>query len=136
MGKWQTMADNGAQLTPQQQRTIAALLSSRNVREAAKQAQVSERALYRWLATDAFVAALRKAESDLLDAATRRLLTMQDGALDTLESLIKAGALVEDPVRLRAALGILGHALKLREMRDIESRLSALEEAHAAQKQR
>jgi hypothetical protein len=127
------MAENGAQLTPQQQRAITALLNARNVREAAALSKVAERTLWRWLSDPDFIAGLRHAESSLLDAATRRLLTMQDGALDTLQGLL-SGAVVDDGVKLRAALGILAHVLKLRELRDVEARLTALEEAHAASK--
>lgn len=126
------MAENGVVLTPAQQRSIVALLSARSVREAATVANVPERTLTRWLREDTFVTALRAAEEALLDAATRRLLAMQSDALDTLERLLQ-DADVTAGVQLRAALGIMSHVLHLREVRDIEARLSALEAAQHEQ---
>jgi hypothetical protein len=127
------MADNGTDLTSRQQRTIAALLSARNVREAAKQAKVSERTVYTWLAEPDFRTALYEAEGHLIDAATRRLLHHQDVALSVILTIM---ADRDNPasVRLRAAQLVLEQLLKLRELRDIESRLRALEATHVHNK--
>jgi hypothetical protein len=116
-------------VTASQHRAIAALLSTKSVIEAASTAGVGERTLRRWLTQYHFVTALRQAEGAMLDAATRRLLAMQDDALDTLLGLIE-DLEADDNTRLRAALGILGHVLRLRKVRDIEDRLSALEAAY------
>lgn len=121
------MATNGS-LSSRQQRAVAALLASKSVSEAAGSAGVGERTLYRWLAEDqAFRAALNQAEGDLLDTATRRLLTLQGKAIDALEHLIDSAE--TEGVRLRAAQVAIDTSLKLREMRDIEQRLTALEQA-------
>lgn len=121
------MATNGS-LSSRQQRAVAALLASKNVAEAACIAGVGERTLYRWLAEDqGFRAALSQAEGDLLDTATRRLLTLQGKAIDTLEHLLDSAE--TEGVRLRAAQVAIDTSLKLREMRDIEQRLTALEQA-------
>lgn len=120
------MADN--ELTTKQKQAIAALLSSRNVKEAAHAAHVSERSLYRWLTLPAFRAAVLEAEGNAIDWATRRLIGLQDGAIDTLESVLndfQAGA----GVRLRAAQAVLDYLLRLRELRNIEERLAVLEKA-------
>lgn len=75
-----------------------------------------------------FRAFLAGAEADLLDAATRRVLSIQDEAIDTLHALLSDA----NPfVRLRAAYGLLAHVLKLRELRNVEQRLTALELAYA-----
>jgi hypothetical protein len=128
------MADNGIDLTSRQQRTIAALLAARNVREASKQAKVSERTVYTWLAEPDFRASLYAAEGHLIDAATRRLLHHQDVALTVILTIM---ADRDNPasVRLRAAQLVLEQLLKLRELRDIESRLRALEASFAQQSQ-
>jgi hypothetical protein len=123
------MADNGIDLTTRQQRTIAALLAARNVREAAKQVKVSERTVYTWLAEPVFRAALYEAEGHLIDAATRRLLQHQDVAL-TVILTIMADEEIAPSTRLRAAIAIIDFMLKLRELRSIEQRLTALEAAH------
>jgi len=122
------MASNGSGLTNRQQRAIAALLASKKVAEAASSAGIGERTLYRWLAEDqAFRAALSQAEGELLDIATRRLLSLQGKSIDALEHLIDGAE--SEGVRLRAAQVAIETSLKLRELRDIEQRLTALERA-------
>ena len=124
------MAENGSKLSAKQHRALSALLTSKSVAEAAAATGLGERTIYRWLTDPAFRQALSAAEGDLIDAATRRLLTLQGTALDTLEAVLgdedaSAG------VRIRAAQMVLDHLLKLRELRDIEQRLQALEAAQA-----
>lgn len=114
----------GDTLTAQQRRAVRALLTCKTMAEAAISAQVSERTLYRWLQDADFRAALFSAEGELIDGATRRLLRLQDAAIDVLDDLLKAEG---DGVKLRAAQTVLDHLLRLRELRDIETRLASLE---------
>ena len=125
------MAGNGSELSAKQHRTISALLSTKSVIEAAAATGQGERTIYRWLSEPAFRQALSAAEGDLIDVATRRLLQLQGGALDTLEALLSDETDASAGVRLRAAQVVLDHLLKLREMRDIEQRLQALEASTA-----
>jgi len=128
------MSENGSpdgNLTPVQRRAIRALLTTRTAAEAATTAGVSERTLYRWLQDANFRAALLAAEGELIDGATRRLLQLQDGAIDVLDGLLVAQG---DNVRLRAAQVVLDHLLRLRELRDIETRLQNLEQALQSQR--
>lgn len=125
------MAGNGSaasDLTHRQQAAVRALLACKSVAEAAQLARVGERTLYRWLADPAFRAALSAAEGDLLDAATRRLLGLQEDAIEVFEAVLK-DARVSASARLRAAQAVLDYLLKLRELRDVEQRLTALEQA-------
>ena len=126
----QDMAENGV-LSPRQQRAISALLASKTVSGAAKAAGVGERTIYTWLRDPGFRAALSVAEGDLLDAAVRRLLGLQAAALDTLEQVL-GDTEASQAVRLRAAQTVLELTLKMREQRDTEQRLSALEQAAGA----
>ncbi len=121
-------------LNHKQQKAIAALLSSRDVQEAAKAAGIGERTLWRWMGEPEFAQALTHAEAGAIDTATRRLVQMQNGAIDTLQ------AVLDDPkvapsIRLRAATAVLDYLLKLRELRNIEARLMALEAAYSHGKQ-
>lgn len=118
------MAEN--ELTTKQKQAIAALLSSRNVVEAAKAAHVGERSLYRWMNLPDFRAALIDAEGGAIDQATRRLIGLQNGAIDTLESVL-IDSQTSAGVRLRAARAILDYLIKLRELRNLEERLINLE---------
>lgn len=123
------MAASGA-LSTKQAKAISALLTTKSVVDAARLAEVGERTLARWLNEDrSFRQALSAAESGLIDNASRRLLQLQDGAIDAIEGFLAEGADVSDNVRLRAAQAALDYLLKLRELRDIEQRLSALEAA-------
>ena len=128
------MAEHPTGLTGSQQRAVQALLSAKSVSAAGPVAHVSERPLFRWLSEPAFRAALTAAESNLIDAATRRLLQLQGAALDTLETLLGDDTDASAGVRLRAAQVALEHLLRLREMRDIEQRLTALEAQQPAEK--
>ena len=115
-------------LNHKQQKAVAALLSSPNVEEAAKAVGVGERTLWRWMGEPEFAQAVTHAEAGAIDAATRRLVQLQNGAIDTLQ------AVLDDPkiapsIRLRAATAVLDYLLKLRELRNIEARLGALETA-------
>ena len=116
-------------ITTRQHKAILALLSTKSVSEAAQQAAVPERTLWRWLGDPQFRAHLAGAEADLLDAATRSLLQMQGNALETVQTIMQGSE--SDAVRLRAAQTVLDHLLKLRELRNVEQRLTALELAYA-----
>lgn len=123
------MATNGdlpEKLTTRQQRAIAALLSEPDAKAAAKVAHVGYRTLIRWLADDPkFRAALSEAESELVSEAGRRLLTGQAQALNTLENLL-TGAL-KDTDRRQAAIAWLDFALRFRELKNLDERLTELE---------
>jgi hypothetical protein len=114
-------------ISTKQQKAIAALLSERTAKDAAKRAGIGERTLYNWLAEPAFRAALRSAEKDILDVVTRRLSAGQSLALDTLETLIQKAK--HESTRLTAAVSWLTMFMKYHELNDIDERLTALEEA-------
>ena len=114
-------------ITVKQQKAIAALLSERTTRDAAKAAGVSEKTLYQWLNEPAFRAALREAEKSILDDVTRRLSAGASLALDTLKKLVQSAR--HESTKLRASVAWLELSLKYRDMHDIEERLTALEAA-------
>ncbi len=126
------MASGSDELTTTQQRAVRALLTCKSVGEAAQLAKVGERTLFRWLSEPAFKVALSAAEGALLDSATRRLLGLQESAIETFEQVL-GDASASQAVRLRAAQSVLDYLLKLRELRDVEQRLSALEQAMRTQ---
>jgi hypothetical protein len=128
-GVWQIMATSGNKLSLRQRRAIASLLSCRNIQEASKAARVGARTLYRWMSEDTFRTALLHAEDEAIDMATRRLVRLQALAIDELEFLLGMDSTASDGLRLRAAQSVLDYLLKLRELRNIETRLQALEQA-------
>jgi transposase-like protein len=115
-------------LPTRQSKAIAALLTARDVKSAAETAGVSESTLHRWLDQDqAFRAALKAAEKQAIDTAVRRLAGTANTALSVVLSIM-ADKTVSATVRLRAALGVLEHLVKLREWADLEERITVLEE--------
>jgi len=113
-------------ITVKQQKAITALLSERTARDAAKKAGVNEKTLYVWMLDPAFRGALREAESGLLETVTRRLGVGQSLALDTLESLIQKAK--HESTKLTACVSWLNMFVKYRDMKDIDERLTKLEE--------
>lgn len=125
------MATNGTNPAkiPARARLVTAMLdpTCRDMTAAAKAAGVPLRTAHRWAREPAFQAALNRAEEELLDNVTRRLLAMTDSAIAVV-ILTMAG---NYPIgqRLRAALAVMELSLRLKETRDFERRLAALEEA-------
>lgn len=124
----QVLADNGkGKITPAQRRAIAALLSERDVRSAALAANISERTLHRWLDDHTgFRQALSQAEGKAVDRAARKLLHYTDHAVSTMVSIM-ADQGNPAAVRLRAAIAVTDGMTKLRELNDLENRVSELE---------
>ena len=115
-----------SELTPQQHRAVSALLSTKSVAEAAAIVHTHERTLFRWLSEPGFRAALSASEGEMIDAATRRLLLLQAGAIEAFEKVLS------DPeaghaMRIKAASEVLNMLLKLRELRNLELRINRLE---------
>ena len=105
---------------------ILALLSQRNIEEAARVAGVSARTLYRWMQEPDFDAAYRAARRAAFSQSTARLQQMCTAAVSTL------GKIMVDPnapaaSRVRAADSVLDHAAKAIEIEDIEARVTELE---------
>lgn len=118
--------ENGRGLSPLQERAIAALLEGLTIKQTAKRCGVSRQTIYDWLRMPEFISQLRESEGALIDHSVRRLLSLQNDALDTLD------AVLNDPhattaTRLRAAQSVIEFTLKLRELRNLEERLAALE---------
>jgi hypothetical protein len=128
------MAGHGEKFGRKQEDAIAALLTQRNVEEAARAAGVGARTLLRWLKLPEFQAAYRQARREAFSQAIARL---QQGTSAAATTLLKVMIEPGTPalVRVRAADSVLNHASKAIEIEDIEARLSELERAAEASKQ-
>ena len=120
------MTDKTVKLRTKQKRAIKALLEHRTVGAAAEVAGVAERTIYRWFDVPAFRAALNKSEGDAIDQATRNLLTLSKAAINVFYEIMKDED-ISPGIRLRAADRVMDHLIRLRELRDVEQRLAALE---------
>jgi hypothetical protein len=128
------MAGHGQKFGRKQEDAIAALLTQRNVEEAARAAGIGARTLLRWLKLPEFQSAYRQARREAFGQSIARL---QQGTSAAATTLLK---IMIDPsapasVRVRAADSIFNHASKAIEIEDIEARLSELERATEASKQ-
>jgi hypothetical protein len=130
------MAARGSILGRKQEEAIAALLTQRNVEEAARAAGIGTRTLLRWLKLPEFQAAYRQARREAFGQAVARL---QQGASAAATTLLKTMIDPATPasVRVRAAECVMNQAAKAIEIEDIGARLAALErEAQVAEQPR
>src|SRR5277367_2965856 len=127
------MTGHGAKFGRKQEEAIAALLTQRNVEEAARAIGIGAKTLLRWLKVPEFQAAYRKARRDAYSQSIARL---QQGTAAAATTLLKTMIDPTTPasVRVRAAEAIFNHAAKAIEIEDIEARVAALELASEQRK--
>lgn len=111
-------------ISPKQAKAIPILLSSDCIEVAAKQAGVTKNTIYTWLKQPDFNQALADARKKLLDKALDKLTGISMKAVNTLEQLLNAES---EAVRRAAANDVLGHAIKYKEVAEIETRLESVE---------
>ena len=110
-----------------------ALLTHRNIEEAATAAGLSAKTLMRWQKEPEFTTAYREARRASFSQSIGRLHQMASPAVTTL------GKVMADPAtpaatKVRAADSILNHIAKAIELEDIEVRVAELERAAEASK--
>ena len=125
----------GGKFGRKQEDAIAALLTQRNIEEAAKAAGIGANTLLRWLKIPEFQASYREARRAAFGQAVARLQQGTSAAATTLlKTLVDPGTPAS--VKVRAAEAIFNHAAKAIEIEDIEARVSELERAAEAQKRK
>jgi hypothetical protein len=126
------MARSGTKFGRKMEEAVAALLTQRNVDEAARTAGVSTRTLLRWMKVPEFQTAYRAARREAFGQSIARL---QQGTSAAATTLLKLLIEPNTPasVRARVADSIFNHAAKAIEIEDIEARVTELErQAEAA----
>jgi transposase-like protein len=119
---------HGTKLGRKKEEAIAALLTQRNIEEAARVADIGTNTLLRWLQLPEFKNEYRKARREVVSQTTARLQQAM-GAAGTTVLKLMTDANVPAAVRLRAAECVLDHGLKSVEMDEIDARLKELEDA-------
>ena len=127
------MALRNSSLERKQEEVIAALLTQRNMEEAAKVAGVAVRTLIRRMKIPEFQKAYREARKAAFQQSTARLQQATSAATTTLIKLLVDPA-TPAAVKARVADSIFNHAAKAIEIEDIEARVSELERAAEAAK--
>ena len=117
------MAEN-VRLNRRQLRTLAALMTSATMLEAARVAGISDRTLRRWMQEDEFRQALQARQSEVLAHSTRRLAALTEQAVTTLADGMESTAA---PENVNAANSVFKNLILMRDSTDFESRLNALE---------
>ena len=118
---------HGEKQSRKREAAIAALLQAASVEAAAGQVGVAPSTLRRWLQQPDFAREYRAAGRATLEHAIGLLQRHTTLAVATL--LRNCGAGAPEAVQVRAALGILAHAVKGVEVLDLETRLTDLEAA-------
>jgi transposase-like protein len=122
------MVGHGTKFGRKKDEAIAALLTQRNIEEAARSIGIAPNTLLRWLKEPEFDAAYREAKRAAIGQSIARLQQGTSAAATTLlKIMIDSSAPAS--VRVRAADSIFNHAAKAIEIEEIEARLAALEAA-------
>ena len=115
-------------LTPPQERAVIALLESPSISAAARQADVGERSLRRWLSeNDNFKQSLRRAREQSLAHATARLQGASVAAVNHLSKALENDKHIE-PGRATLIRAAIEFAFKTSAHMDFVERLEALEQ--------
>ena len=129
------MKPPGGKFGCKKEEAITALLTQRNIEEAAKVAGIGANTLLRWLKVPEFQTAYRQARREAFGQAVARLQQGTSAAATTLlKTMIDPGTPAS--VKVRAAEAIFNHAAKAIEIEDIEVRVAALEAAAPSGPQR
>ena len=104
---------------------ITALLSGKTNVQAAQDAGVTERTIYRWLSEPDFQSELQEAETQMIESTTRQFAGLQEKAIAVLDQILTAED-VSPHIRLQAANSVFRIAIAFRD-RNLELRLSRME---------
>jgi hypothetical protein len=111
-------------LTRLQEDLLAALMTERNIKEAAGKAGVPESTARRWLTLPHVKAAYRRLRRAVVEDAVARLQRSAQDAATALRRNLRCGT---PSVKVRSALGILDHAVRGVELVDLAERVEELE---------
>jgi transposase-like protein len=119
------MVGHGTKFGRKKEQAIAALLSSRNLEQAAETAGIGVTTLRRWMRNAQFKKEYLQARREGLAQATARLQQSSGPAAATLLKLMVEPGM-PPAIRLRAADYVLKHGIKTLQDDDLEVRLAQL----------
>jgi transposase-like protein len=128
------MKGHGAKYDRKKEEAIAALLTQKNIEEAARSIGIGSATLLRWLKDPDFDAAYREARRAAFRQSVARLQQASGAAVTTLLKLMIDPA-TPPSTKARAADSVLDHSAKAIELEDIEARVAELERAADPAKQ-
>ena len=113
-------------MTPNEERALSALLTSKTKLEAAEKAGITDRTMRRYFENPEFCQRYREAFAGVVQDATRRAQQLLEPALSTLQTVMEDEE-IPAQVRIAAAKSIIDYSLKLTEQADILEQLRELE---------
>ena len=125
------MKGHGSKFTQKMGAAVAALLTQRNVEEAARAAGIGTATLLRWQKLPEFKEAFREARRGAHQQSIARLQQATSAAVSTLLKVMVDSA-TPASTKVRAADSVLDHSAKAIELEDIEARVEELERAAGA----
>ena len=129
------MKGHGAKYERKKEEAIVALLTQKNIEEAARSIGIGSATLLRWLKNPDFDKAYREARRAAFRQSVARLQQASGAAVTTLLKLMIDPA-TPPSTKARAADSVLDHSAKAIELEDIEARVSELERAAEVSRQR
>ena len=122
-------------MTPNKEKLLAALLTSRTKKEAAAAAGISDRTMRSYFEDKEFCQRYREAFAGVVQDATRRAQQLLEPALSTLQTVIEDEE-IPAQARITAARSIIDYSMRLTEQNDIMRQLDELEAWRREQEQR
>lgn len=113
-------------MTPNKERALSALLTSKTKLEAAEKAGITDRTMRRYFENPEFCQRYREALAGVVQDATRRAQQLLEPALSTLQTVMEDEE-IPAQARIAAAKSIIDYSLKLTEQADILEQLRELE---------
>lgn len=129
------MKGHGTKFQRKKDAAIAALLTQRNIDEAARAVGIAPNTLLSWMKNGDFAAAYLEARRAAVSQAIARVQQTTGAAVSTMQKLMVDLA-TPAAVKARVAEAFLAIAIKGIETEDIEVRVSELERASEASQQR
>lgn len=117
-------------MTPNKERLLAALLTSKTKKEAAAAAGITDRTMRTYFEDPEFCARYREAFANVVQDATRQAQQLLDPALSTLKEVMEDEE-IPAAARVNAAKIALDYAVRLTDQNDLAERLAALERERA-----
>jgi hypothetical protein len=123
---------NSPKLARRREQFLVALLTAPSIIEAARKCEISETTARRWLAMPEVRERYQALRREAVDQALAQLQSVTGAAVLTLARNLRAESA---GAQIRAALGIIEHAVRAVELADLQLRLEQLEALVAAQQQ-
>ncbi len=124
------MRGHGTKFGRKKEEAVAALLTQRNIEEAAKTTGIAPNTLLKWIKEPEFQAAYRGARRAAFSQSIARLQQASSAAVSTLLKVM-VDASTPASTKVRAADSVLNHSAKAIEIEDIEVRVTELERSLA-----